>query len=249
MCRHVAHLGTPTTLQDLLVDPPHGLLHQSYAPRRQRHGTVNADGFGVGWYDPARAAPARYRRDVPVWADPSFTSLAGVVRSGCVLAAVRSATVGTPLDEAACAPFVLPGDVLLSHNGAVPGVVDALGQVLTAGALAAVGSTVDSAFVAALVADRLTAGDALPDALQAAVLAAADRVPSARLNLLGTDGRSVAATAWGDTLCWRRESGAVVVASEPSDDAPGWQDVPDCSLLTVDPDLHVSLRPLENGTP
>ena len=54
MCRLLAYLGPPTTLEALLVDPPHGLAHQAWAPERQLSGTVNADGFGVGWYDLAR---------------------------------------------------------------------------------------------------------------------------------------------------------------------------------------------------
>ena len=44
MCRHLAYLGRPVPLRELLADPPHSLLRQSWAPRRQRHGTVNADG-------------------------------------------------------------------------------------------------------------------------------------------------------------------------------------------------------------
>ena len=120
MCRHLAHLGRPVSLSELVLEPEHGLLQQSWAPRHQRHGTVNADGFGIGWYDASRAEPARYRRDVPMWADRSLASFAPVVWSRCVLATVRSATPGTPQDESACAPFLLPGDVLLSHNGAVP---------------------------------------------------------------------------------------------------------------------------------
>ena len=59
MCRHLAYLGPPTTLAALLLDPPHGLLHQSYAPADMRGGgTVNADGFGAGWYPPAAAGAA-----------------------------------------------------------------------------------------------------------------------------------------------------------------------------------------------
>lgn len=247
MCRHTAWLGRPRPLQELLVDPPFGLLRQSWAPRRQRYGTVNADGFGVGWFSEESTEPARYRRSVPMWADPSLLSLAGHVRSGCVLAAVRSATVGGPGGEGACAPFLLPGGVLLSHNGAVP--VAAVAPLVGSAQLAAVGSTVDSAFVAALVAVRLEAGQPLADALCGAVLAVAESAPEARLNLLATDGHTVAATRWGDTLFWRRESSGVVVASEPSDDGPGWQDAPDHSVLVVDPELHVTLRPLENGCP
>jgi glutamine amidotransferase len=233
MCRHLAWLGRPRTLQELLVDPPYGLVCQSFSPRRQRYGTVNADGFGVGWFSAERAEPARYRRAVPIWSDPSFASLAGVVRSGCVLAAVRSATVGGPGGEQACAPFLLPGGVLLSHNGAVP--VAAIAPLVSPAALAAVGSTVDSAFVAALVADRLADPHrgGLAAALSATVAEVAAVASAARLNLLATDGATVAATTWGDTLCWRVAGGGVIVGSEPSDDEPGWTDVPDRSLLVL----------------
>jgi len=67
MCRHLAYLGPPVTLRSLLTDLPHGLATQSWAPRRQRHGTVNVDGFGVGWYAPGDPEPARYRRAGPIW--------------------------------------------------------------------------------------------------------------------------------------------------------------------------------------
>ena len=50
MCRHLAYLGPPATLRSVVIEPPHGLYRQAWAPRRQRYGTVNADGFGVGWY-------------------------------------------------------------------------------------------------------------------------------------------------------------------------------------------------------
>ncbi|MEX2288877.1 MAG: ergothioneine biosynthesis protein EgtC [Mycobacteriales bacterium] len=243
MCRHTAWIGRPRTLQELLVDPPHGLLRQSWEPRRQRFGTVNADGFGLGWYSPERAEPARYRRAVPIWADPSFASLAGVVRSGCGLAAVRSATVGGPGGEEACAPFLLPGGVLLSHNGAVP--CDVIAPMVPSAALAAIGSTVDSAFLAALVGLRSDQG--LPYALASAVRDVAGLAPRTRLNLLATDGRSIAGTAWGDTLFWRAGAGGAVAASEPSDDEEGWTEVPDRSLLVLTAD-GVAVTPLQEGS-
>ncbi|MFD0803813.1 class II glutamine amidotransferase, partial [Streptomonospora algeriensis] len=76
MCRHLAYLGAPRTLHALLYADPHSLHTQSYAPREQRHGTVNADGFGTGWYAPDRAEPLRYRRAMPIWADSSFADAA-----------------------------------------------------------------------------------------------------------------------------------------------------------------------------
>ena len=79
MCRHLAYLGPSVSLKSLLIDPPYGLYRQAWAPRMQRHGTVNADGFGIGWYAPADPVPARYRRAVPMWGDPSLADLADVV--------------------------------------------------------------------------------------------------------------------------------------------------------------------------
>ena len=116
MCRHLAYAGPPVSLKSLLIDPPYGLYRQAWAPRMQRHGTVNADGFGIGWYASGDPVPARYRRAVPIWGDPSLPDLARVTRSSAVLAAVRDATVGTALGEAAAAPFA-SGSWLFSHNG------------------------------------------------------------------------------------------------------------------------------------
>jgi glutamine amidotransferase len=242
VCRHLASLtapGEPVTLEALLVAPPHSLFRQSWAPRRQRHGTVNADGFGVGWYSPLRAEPAVYRRAQPIWTDRSFASFAGAVASTCVLAAVRSATPPSPAEESATAPFSA-GRVLLSHNGAVdPALVRPL---VPPGA--PVESSVDSALLWALLRARLDAGDGLPEALAGIVTDVAAAAPTARLNLLATDGERLAATVWGDTLWARQRAGSVVLASEPDEDEAGWAELPDRVLVTADPAAGVSCTPL-----
>ncbi|MDP9462101.1 MAG: ergothioneine biosynthesis protein EgtC [Actinomycetota bacterium] len=229
MCRHLAWLGQPRSVAELVLEPPSSLLVQSYAPRRQRYGTINADGWGVGFHVPGREQPVRWRSARPLWADPSFASVAPVLRSGCVVAAVRSATVGMPLEESAVAPFT-DGRVLLSHNGrvdraALPPVRDAE-------------STVDSALLAALVFDRG------PDALGDVVREVAARDPDARLNLLTADGSRLLATTWGDTLSVLVTPEGTALASEPWDDDPAWSDVPDRHLIEVTPD-GVRLTPLE----
>src|SRR3954451_22821241 len=66
MCRHLAYVGPPEPLGRILVEPPHSLYRQSWAPRRQRHGTVIADGFGAAWYADVDPVPARYRRAGPI---------------------------------------------------------------------------------------------------------------------------------------------------------------------------------------
>lgn len=148
-----------------------------------KHGLMNADGWGVGFFD--GAIPRRWRSPAPLWGDTSFHSVAPALRSHCILAAVRSATVGMPIEVSATPPFT-DGHWLLAHNG----VVDR--AVLPAGPAAE--SVCDSAILAATIfAHGL---DALGDTI--VKVGAAD--PNARLNILAANGSRLIATTWGDTL-------------------------------------------------
>jgi glutamine amidotransferase len=93
----------------------------------------------------------------------------------------------------------------------------------------------DSALLWALVRHRLMAGESLGCALgtvTAQVLAAA---PGSKLNLLVTDGATLAATAVHHALTVRLGDGGVHVCSEPTSHCAGWEAVPDCHLLTATP--------------
>ncbi|MFJ8934498.1 ergothioneine biosynthesis protein EgtC [Streptomyces sp. NPDC102365] len=248
MCRHLAYLGPEEPLGRLLVDPAHSLYRQSWAPRRQRHGTVNADGFGVGWYAEGDPVPGRYRRTGPIWGDGSFADLSRVVRSGALLAAVRDATLAGADGEAAAAPFAA-GTWLFSHNGAIAGWPRSpapLARTLPAEDLLSMEARCDSALVWALVLNRLRRGDEEGQALADTVLDVAAAAPGSRLNLLLTNGEVIAATAWGDTLWYLTEPGRrTVVASEPYDDDPHWREVPDRTLLAASR-TDVLLTPLKD---
>ncbi len=222
MCRHVAWLGAPRTLSSLILEPEHGLLHQSYAPRRQAHGLMNADGWGAGWWTPAIPTPARWRAARPLWGDPSFASVAPHLTATAIVAAVRSATVGMPLDETAAAPFA-SGRWLLSHNGRLER------SLLPGAAWRAAESVCDSAVLASWLLEA-------PEELGARIARIGALDPGARLNVIAGDGERLLATAWGDTLSVLISGDGVVVASEPYDDDPGWRDVPDHSLLCATPD-------------
>jgi gamma-glutamyl hercynylcysteine S-oxide hydrolase len=244
MCRHLAYAGPEVSLKSLLIDPPYGLYRQAWAPRMQRHGTVNADGFGIGWYASGDPVPARYRRAVPIWGDPSLPDLARVTRSSAVLAAVRDATVGTALGEAAAAPFA-SGSWLFSHNGLLAGWPASAAGLARVEPLLALEAMTDSAFLWALVVDRLRSGTAPDIALAATIDAVEAAGGTGRFNFLLTDGRTIVATTAGDTLWYRRADDGVTVASEPCDDEPGWAEVPDRQLLTAAPS-QVTVRPLSS---
>lgn len=155
VCRHLAYLGPSRTLSQVLLEPPHGLLEQAWAPTDMRGGgTINVDGFGVGWYpgsppgdvagatDPvadvtgdgvssravragAAGVPVRMRSDQPIWSDTSFAAVARVTEATGVLGAVRAASPGMPVVSTANAPFT-EDRWLFSHNGMVLGWPDAL---------------------------------------------------------------------------------------------------------------------------
>ncbi|MEV5969381.1 ergothioneine biosynthesis protein EgtC [Streptomyces sp. NPDC051921] len=250
MCRHLAYLGEPVALGELLLRPPHSLERQAWEPRTQSSGLVNADGFGVGWYAEGDPVPARYRRAAPIWGDLSFADLARVVRTGALLAAVRGATLPGADGEAAAAPFGADR-WLFSHNGAVPGwpgSLVALAAALPAAELLALEARTDSALVWALALHRLRAGDAPDLALADTVREVAEAAPGARLNLLLTDGATITATAWGNSLWYLTGPGRTVVASEPYDDDPRWTEVPDRTVLTASR-ADVVLTPLKEPSP
>lgn len=229
MCRHIGWLGAPRSVAALVLDPSQGLLVQSYAPRRQKHGLMNADGWGAGFFD--GGVPRRWRSDKPLWGDASFASVAPALRSGCVVAAVRSATIGMPIEPSASAPFT-DGQWLLSHNGIVDRAVLPLTGVAE--------STVDSAVLAALIFSRGL------DALGSTIAEVGALDGNARLNILAANGSRMLATTWGDTLSMLRLPDGVVLASEPYDDDPGWTDIPDRHLVDVS-DSRVELTPLKGS--
>jgi gamma-glutamyl hercynylcysteine S-oxide hydrolase len=271
MCRHIAYLGPPLTLAELVLDPPHSLVVQSYAPKDMRGGgKVNVDGFGVGWFapepgpglepdgavvappqDPAGGhrfgAARRYRRPVPIWQDVPFAELArGTVAVG-MLAAVRNATAGMPVAEAACAPFT-DGQWLFSLNGRIADWPDsAIGLVESVPRrdLLTIQVMTDATLLWALLRQRLATGTdpavALGD-LVAEVLACA---PGSRLTTLLTNGRQIFGTTVTHSLWSRHRAGSVLLASEPFDDDPAWQPVPEGQLVVADPG-GVTYRPLVN---
>jgi gamma-glutamyl hercynylcysteine S-oxide hydrolase len=287
MCRHFAYLGEEVSIKSMLFDPPHSLVEQAWAPRWQRHGTMNVDGFGVGWYAGDDPVPARYRRAGPIWSDDSLPDLTRVTRTRAMLCAVRSASVGTDTGASAAAPYA-EGSWLFSLNGALVGwsaaagasttprrrtaaavraeragesitepapsapasQADATGAVLRLAArlpaadLLKLQARCDTALLWGLVLARLRAHQAAADALAGTVSDIWAAGGTGRFNLLLTDGNVIAATAAGDSLCYRHRPDSVIVASEPFDDVPGWQQVPDNSVVEASR-AAVTVRPIE----
>lgn len=244
MCRHLAYLGPPVAVGELLARGEHSLLSQGWAPRDMRGGgTVNADGYGAAWW--VDGVPVRYRTARPVWNDEAGAAVLGSARSGAVLAAVRSATVGMPVVHTANAPFT-DGHWAFSHNGTVrgwPGSMGRLAAELPLTDVLTLDAPTDSALLWAAARARLDDDDPA-DVLADLVRSVGASAPESRLNLLLTDGEQVVATTWYHSLSVLVTDDAVLVASEPHDDDPAWRSVPDHSVVTARPG-QVTVTPLD----
>jgi glutamine amidotransferase len=118
MCRFVAYLGRPITVDELLIKPVNSLVHQSYdagdAPE-----ALNGDGFGLGWYvRDVSVRPGLFRSITPAWNNNNLLYNAAVIQTNCVFAHVRAASEGS-VSEANTHPFH-HRRFLMMHNGGIP---------------------------------------------------------------------------------------------------------------------------------
>ena len=109
-------MGDPIHLSSLVTVPENSLIHQSY-DSREREEPLNGDGFGVAWYQPDdHDEAALFRSITPAWNNRNLRHLARAVKSSCILAHVRAASSGSPVNEENTHPFV-SGRYSFMHNG------------------------------------------------------------------------------------------------------------------------------------
>lgn len=231
MCRHLAYVGGPASLHELLFGAPHSLAAQARRPRHQTSGDTNPDGWGVAWYSGA-GAPQVHRSVTPIWDDTEFARRSRDIEATAVLAAARLASPGAAIDVTGNAPFV-HGSWSFSLNGIVYGFTDGVGDelraTLTPERRQAIVGDADTEVLFALVLQHLDAGMAPQDALERVVVDVL-AITTGRLNLLLTDGTTVYATRHGNSL-FRLGS---CFASEPLDEQSAWHELRDPSVSTHD---------------
>jgi len=119
MCRFTFYTGTPLRLSELLTEPEHSLINQSFQSE-EREEPLNGDGFGLAWYVDGHTEPALFRSVTPAWSNCNLRELARVTVSHCALAHVRAATQGLQVGEPNCQPF-RRRQVAFMHNGDIGG--------------------------------------------------------------------------------------------------------------------------------
>lgn len=237
MCRLICFKGkdTKVNLADLLVKPSHSIIKQSkttgergvlpkvFTARPPGHGCrerlgdassilspqLNADGFGVCWYDRKSAdpcIPAVYTSISPAWNDMNLFRIAPKIESDLIFGHVRAASPGTGVHSLNCHPFS-SGAFCFMHNGHIAGFAALRRKMvmhMSDTALAAVRGTTDSEV---------------------------RRLSSTQSNVFHwVRSVSVAAPFWrhfdrGSTHHWQSRSSCFLNTSRPRTVAGGWRDV------------------------
>jgi len=251
MCRIAAYLGEPISLGKLILDPPHSLQVQSWAPRELKYAKLNADGYGFAWYgDDGR--PAAYVNPAPMWADPNLQHLARVLVSDLWVTSIRSATIGNPVNHVNTQPFV-DREFLFDHNGLIddfhtvlrPKIVRELDPVY----LPAILGNTESEYLFAALRQLLADDPDLPmDAALAELMQRVEYWADGRrclLNIVVSDGERLYAArhALGDdcpSLYYTTDDemfpNAQLIASERLTESSFWQSVPEHQILILDPE-------------
>lgn len=117
MCRLLAYKGTSIVIDELLFKPKNSLINQSINAKELEE-PLNGDGFGIGWYtQDISCEPATFVSLNPAWSNRNLKNLAPKIKTECLIAHVRAASVGE-VSESNCHPFQYK-ELLMAHNGGV----------------------------------------------------------------------------------------------------------------------------------
>lgn len=117
MCRLLAYKGTLIAIDELLYKPKNSLINQSVNAKEIEE-PLNGDGFGIGWYaQDLNIEPATFVSLNPAWSNRNLRNLAPKIKTECLIAHVRAASVGE-VSESNCHPFQYKS-LLMAHNGGV----------------------------------------------------------------------------------------------------------------------------------
>ena len=262
MCRLTAYLGAPIPASTLVFGGDHPLFVQSWRPKELLSGSVNADGYGVVWYGDGQAGepPGRIAGDGAIWSDEEdLRRSLPLLRSRCVVAALRNGTPGIPLGPSGRLPMVEGGWTFVL-NGFVPDFrtrhMRALRARLPDELYARLRGSSDSETLFLLALAALDEGaDPLAALIEVVhVVKAQVGAAEAQLNMVLTDGDVLAVTRTGtapetNSLYFAEGhplgTDGVLVASERLDGHPSWRPVESHAGVVVRAERSVIVERLQ----
>lgn len=267
MCRFAIYKGPAIRINRVLMDPPHSLVKQSFEAKEMLSGHLNADGFGIGWYNPELGpTPALYTNTQPIWHDLNLPRMMDNISSGIILGHVRGASDGMPVTATNTHPFCYK-NFLFMHNGAVddfrskifPQIARKIDPLLWDH----IKGNTDSEHVFGLWLSFLNTPRGEDFTLPAQVNALHETISFLEsvakkeqidmvLNMGISDGSAVLATRYHfgkrkATLYYiegsRELPQAKIIASEKLDDDTNWKTVPERSIVTIDENSILKILP------
>lgn len=139
MCRFLIYKGKRILLADILSRPEHSLISQAsrreaYTPgveksenysamhTSKRNHNVNADGFGIAYYDSmSRSHASLFKSVTPAWSNANLAELLEVMYGDLIFAHIRAASHMSPVSLQNCHPF-RRGRLVFMHNGGISGI-------------------------------------------------------------------------------------------------------------------------------
>lgn len=264
MCRFVASISKESIqLKKILADMPNSLIAQSKTARETKSG-LNADGFGIGWYDHRiDRLPAVFKSTQPAWNDENLPNIASKVKSECFIGHVRASTVGG-VSVANCHPFTFH-QYLFAHNGTIDHFEEIKKDLLILlddQHFGKIKGQTDSEHFFFLVCDFIEKTYPKSGAQEFVLgfkygickvnelLVKHRLVPNHRINAVLTNGEELAAVRYHCgkdhpplALYYTMKDSSILVASEPLDDVvENWEEIPLNHILTVDKNFEINLH-------
>ncbi len=250
-------MGPEISLYDLISTTEHSLQKQAWQPLEMREATLNADGFGIGWYNKQQAA--RYRQCIPIWNDPNLDDFSHSVQRNLWLAMVRSATPGLGAHYDNTQPFRYK-NWLFMHNGYIKDFAQTargeIRKILHHEYESNIHGNTDSEYIFALLLHFIQQDHDPAQAIRNTMTCIADIIgdQSALLNIIICNGNSVYATCHAiNGLCPTLYYGkniagfpatARLLASEALNKDSNWHAVEDHQLIIMQPDNEIVLQAL-----
>ncbi|KAF1832648.1 N-terminal nucleophile aminohydrolase [Decorospora gaudefroyi] len=169
MCRFMVYKGKDEILlSDLILNPSHSILTQSFDSRLRldRRRPHNGDGFGIGYYTSPSLGPEPcvFTSTIPAWNCINLSRIASKTTSSLIFAHVRATTEGN-LSDSNCHPFSYRS-LMFMHNGGIgcwKKIKRALAMSVDEQWFGVVGGSTDSEWAFALFLDCLDKAGISPD--------------------------------------------------------------------------------------
>ena len=127
MCRLLVYFGENTYLYNIIYNPPHNIIKQSYSlaytPNIEQNvlnTNLNLDGFGCGWWVPEKENFYFYKSLKSIWNDTLLNSISHSIKSPLIFAHIRAVLKrkSTPVSDLNTHPFVINKWIWM-HNGCI----------------------------------------------------------------------------------------------------------------------------------